>query len=278
MKKELNEIFERVLVEAGVVDFKNAEIAPIDFDTEESIFRMKESLRGAIEFLENERLSEIIPFGQRKIPDVNLSLGEDDFIPLEKELVVLNAVVAFTDDYIPLEEELVAVKKEGEDIESVNVIFSDAFSDDAEVLIVPTSAKGTMTDETKEKINGGIIGLSRVKTPIVEIGKKDLSAKKSLKLDKKNERRRVEFNTDSSLTYSEKRNLINKILKSGQDICFNYEKKDQTVRAVMVCWNPEYTYDIPDEDSDFTYLYDFEAGIFKHFKLDKIMYIEFIYG
>ena len=109
----------------------------------------------------------------------------------------------------------------------------------------------------------------------IDTGLKVVSQKKQAKLDKKNEKRIRKLNNEV-LSYSDKRNFINKILRSGEDLTFNYTKVDNSVRSVVVSWNDDYNYDIPDENSDFTYLYDSEAGIFKHFKLDKIVDIEIL--
>jgi hypothetical protein len=171
MKKELKEIFDKVLLEASIIDFKSSGQAQIEFNEIDSIERMKNSLSEAINYLE---------------------------------------------------------------------LYSD--------------------------LNGDIVFL-----PAEGYQSKNNSKKQ----EKKNLKRLNKLNSGKKLSYLKKRKLINKILKSGQDICFDYEKVDGTIRNVNVSWDDNFTYDSVAVNSDFTYLYDSDSGIFKHFKLDKIMDIKF---
>ena len=75
---------------------------------------------------------------------------------------------------------------------------------------------------------------------------------------------------DKTLSFSKRRDALTNVLENGAKIVFNYEKKDNSVRAVNVAWSDDYTYDIPPENSDFIFMYDEDDDYFKHFKLDKI--------
>jgi len=80
---------------------------------------------------------------------------------------------------------------------------------------------------------------------------------------------------DSSFSYNKRRKALTKVLKIVSDITFDYEKKDSSSRSVSVSYNEDYTYDKPKKEDNFIYMYDVDANLFKHFKLDKISNITF---